>query len=152
VSEAKAEIARAQGTREAKQELYKVATRPDGGAVREDDAEPELMDDENMELRDGEIVAMAVKEAVFEPLLMEEQRALDGHNDGVICLTLHGDKLLSGSSDSTIKVWNTNTWTMSCERTPSKLEGHDGAVYSLVWCMAKTAQLHCRQHNQSVEH
>jgi hypothetical protein len=62
VSEAKAEIARAQGTREGKQELYKVATRADGGAVREDDAEPELLDDEDMELTDGEIVAMAVKE------------------------------------------------------------------------------------------
>jgi hypothetical protein len=62
VSEAKADIARLQGTREGKQELYKVATRADGGAVREDDAEPELLDDENMELRNGEIVAMAVKE------------------------------------------------------------------------------------------
>jgi hypothetical protein len=46
VSEAKAEIARSQGTREHKRELYKVATRVDGGAVREDDAEPELLDDE----------------------------------------------------------------------------------------------------------
>jgi hypothetical protein len=52
VSEAKAEIARAQGTRESKQELYKVTTRPDGGAVREDDAEPELLDDEDTELED----------------------------------------------------------------------------------------------------
>jgi hypothetical protein len=43
VSEAKAEIARLQGTREGKQEPYKVATGPDGGAVREDDAEPELI-------------------------------------------------------------------------------------------------------------
>jgi hypothetical protein len=48
-----AEIARLQGTREGKQELYKVATRPDGGAVREDDAEPEVLDDEEMELKDG---------------------------------------------------------------------------------------------------
>jgi hypothetical protein len=31
-------------------------------AVREDDAEPELLDDESMLLADGEIVAMAVKE------------------------------------------------------------------------------------------
>jgi hypothetical protein len=35
-------------------------------AVREDDAEPELLDDESMRLEDGEIVAMAVKES---PLL-----------------------------------------------------------------------------------
>jgi hypothetical protein len=62
VGEAKAEIARSQGTVEDRQELYKVAERADGLAVREDDAEPELMDDESMLLGDGEIVAMAVKE------------------------------------------------------------------------------------------
>jgi hypothetical protein len=61
VGEAKAEIARSQGTAEARQELYKVAERADGLAVREDDAEPEPLDDEIMELGDGEIVAMAVK-------------------------------------------------------------------------------------------
>jgi hypothetical protein len=47
--------------------LYKVAQRADGLAVREDDAEPELLDDESMLLGDGEIVAMAVKES--PPLL-----------------------------------------------------------------------------------
>jgi hypothetical protein len=66
VGEAKAEIARSQGTAESCQELYKVAERADGLAVREDDAEPELLDDESMLLGDGEIVAMAVKES---PLL-----------------------------------------------------------------------------------
>jgi hypothetical protein len=66
VGEAKKEIARSQGTHEYRQELYKVAERADGLAVREDDAEPELLDDESMLLRDGEIVAMAVKES---PLL-----------------------------------------------------------------------------------
>jgi hypothetical protein len=39
-----------------------VAERADGLAVREDDAEPELLDDETMLLGDGETVAMAVKE------------------------------------------------------------------------------------------
>jgi hypothetical protein len=48
-----AEIARLQGTREGKQELMKAATRPDGGAVREGDAEPEVLGGEEMELRDG---------------------------------------------------------------------------------------------------
>jgi hypothetical protein len=62
VGEAKAEIARSQGTPEACQDLYKVAERADGLAVREDDAEPELLDDESMLLGDGETVAMAVKE------------------------------------------------------------------------------------------
>jgi WD40 repeat protein len=126
VSEAKAEIARAQGTREGKQELFKVATRPDGGAVREDDADPELLDDEDMELRDGEIVAMAVKTA-FDPLHAEEERTLEGHSSTVASFVVHGDKLISGSNDHTIKVWSTDTWT--CERT---LEGHTNSVFSLM--------------------
>jgi hypothetical protein len=62
VGEAKAEIARTQGTSEARQELYKVAVKADGSAVREDDAEPEALKDDAAELGAGEIVAMAVKE------------------------------------------------------------------------------------------
>jgi hypothetical protein len=61
VGEAKAEIARTQGTAESRQELYRVAERADGLVVREDDAEPELLDDENMALKDGDVVAMAVE-------------------------------------------------------------------------------------------
>jgi hypothetical protein len=66
VGEAKAEIARVQGTEVGRQELYRVAVREDGGAVREDDAEPELLDDDSMALEEGALVAMAVKES---PLL-----------------------------------------------------------------------------------
>jgi hypothetical protein len=62
VGEAKTEIACVQGTEEARQELYKVAVRADGGAVREDDAEAEPLDDDDVLLGDGEVVAMAVKE------------------------------------------------------------------------------------------
>jgi hypothetical protein len=61
VGEAKAEIARSQGTAEACQELYRVAERADGLAVREDDAEPELLEDEGIVLEEGEMVTMAVK-------------------------------------------------------------------------------------------
>jgi hypothetical protein len=61
VGEAKAEIARSQGTAEVSQELYKVAERADGVAVREDDAEPELLDDEGTLLEEGDVVAMVVK-------------------------------------------------------------------------------------------
>jgi hypothetical protein len=63
VGEAKSEIARTQGTLEARQELYKVAVRADGSAVREDDAEPEPLDDDAAELENGDMVAMAVKRA-----------------------------------------------------------------------------------------
>jgi hypothetical protein len=61
VGEAKAAIARSQGTAEGRQELYRVAERADGLAVREDDAEPESLEDENLVLEDGDVVAMAVK-------------------------------------------------------------------------------------------
>ena len=65
VGEAKTEIARSQGTAEACQELYRVAERADGLAVREDDAAPELLDDEGAMLADGDLVAMAVKVSRF---------------------------------------------------------------------------------------
>jgi hypothetical protein len=61
VGEAKAAIACSQGTAEDRQELYKVAERADGLAVREDDAEPELLDDEGTFLEEGDVVAMAVE-------------------------------------------------------------------------------------------
>jgi hypothetical protein len=66
VKEAKAEIARVQGTATEHQELYRVAERADGLAVREDDAEPEPLEDESMLLGEGDVVAMAVKDS---PLL-----------------------------------------------------------------------------------
>jgi hypothetical protein len=63
VGDAKAEIARVQGTEVARQELYRVAVREDGRAVREDDSEPELLDDDTLPLEEGAVVAMAVKES-----------------------------------------------------------------------------------------
>jgi hypothetical protein len=65
VGEAKAEIARSQGTAELRQELHRVAEQSYGMAVREDDAEPELLDDQNKELEDGDVVVMAVKVRSF---------------------------------------------------------------------------------------
>jgi hypothetical protein len=61
VGEAKAAIARSQGTAAGCQELYRVAERADGSAVREDDAEPEPLEDESTALGDGDVIAMAVK-------------------------------------------------------------------------------------------
>jgi hypothetical protein len=61
VGEAKTAIARSQGTSESLQDLYRVAERADGSAVREDDAEPEPLEDESMVLEEGDVVAMAVK-------------------------------------------------------------------------------------------
>jgi hypothetical protein len=57
----KVEITRSQGTAASCQELYRVAERADGLVFREDDAEPELLDDESIVLEDGDVVAMAVE-------------------------------------------------------------------------------------------
>jgi hypothetical protein len=88
VGEAKVEIARTQGTLEARQELYKVAVRADGSAVREDDAEPEPLDDDTVELGNGQIVAMAVKEPPLvwrtcdaESVTLSEGGAVATYND-----------------------------------------------------------------------
>jgi hypothetical protein len=103
VGEAKAEIARSQGTPEARQELYKVAERADGLAVREDDAEPELLDDESMLLGDGETVAMAVKESPLlwrtfpaEFITLSEDGALATQSTKAISLTTTGIELTEG--------------------------------------------------------
>jgi hypothetical protein len=111
VSEAKAAIARQQGTPEAGQELYRVATRPDGCGAGEDVIEPDTLYEDDMELRDGEVVTLVVKD-VFVPL---HERTIEGHTDEVHCLVMHGNNLISGSNDNTIKVWNTDTW--ECEHT-----------------------------------
>uniref|UniRef100_A0A6Q2ZFS6 RING-type domain-containing protein n=1 Tax=Esox lucius TaxID=8010 RepID=A0A6Q2ZFS6_ESOLU len=52
-----------------------------------------------------------------------------GHQGPVWCLCVYstGDLLFSGSSDKTIKVWDTCT-TYKCQKT---LEGHDGIVLAL---------------------
>eukprot|EP00118_Oscarella_pearsei_P011255 m.74304 g.74304 ORF g.74304 m.74304 type:complete len:687 (+) comp35879_c0_seq8:28-2088(+) len=52
-----------------------------------------------------------------------------GHEGPVWALCVHGDVLFSGSSDKTIKAWDTHT-NYKCHRT---LEGHHGIVLAL--CM-----------------
>jgi hypothetical protein len=131
-----------------KQELFKVATRAaDGGAVREDDAEPQALDDDNTALRGGEVVAVAVKGG-SDPLHTEVERALGDHTDTVRCLVVHGDVLISGSGDHTIKVWDTDTW--KCEHT---LECHGSWVTAMVMHgdMLISGSRDCTA-NQSVEH
>jgi hypothetical protein len=90
---------------ESRQELYKVAQRADGLAVREDDAEPELLDDESMLLGDGEIVAMAVKESPplvwrtfsADRVTLSEDGAVATHTmQRSFCLTTAGTELTEG--------------------------------------------------------
>ncbi|XP_022101876.1 E3 ubiquitin-protein ligase TRAF7-like isoform X2 [Acanthaster planci] len=50
-----------------------------------------------------------------------------GHQGPVWCLCVYGDYLFSGSSDKTIKVWDTCT-SYTCQKT---LEGHNGIVLAL---------------------
>jgi hypothetical protein len=49
------------GTLAEDQQLYKVAVRQDGGVVREDDAEPEMLADDT-HLGDGELLTLAVSD------------------------------------------------------------------------------------------
>jgi hypothetical protein len=117
VGEAKAEIARTQGTSEARQELYKVAVRADGGAVREDDAEPEALDDDAIELRHREVVAMAVKEAPLvwrtcdeELVTLSEGGAVaaktEDDNDHVETLVTSGTVLTAGKHYWEVEILN----------------------------------------------
>jgi hypothetical protein len=102
VADAKAEIARLQGTAAAQQDLYRVAERADGRAVREDDAEPEPLEDESMELVDGDVVAMAVKEepllwrTVAEGFVTVSGAVATQHNNDKMSLTTTGTELTEG--------------------------------------------------------
>jgi hypothetical protein len=100
VGEAKAEIARTQGTSEARQELYKVAVRADGSAVREDDAEPEPLYDDATELENGEMVAMVVKEA---PLVWRtcDEEIVTLSEGGAVATKLEDD-LMADRSDTLV--------------------------------------------------
>jgi hypothetical protein len=95
VGETKAAIARVQGTAEACQELYKVAERADGLAVREDDAEPELLEDESTVLEDGEMVAMAVKESPLLWRTFAEDRVTLSEGGAVATHTLNEEHSLT---------------------------------------------------------
>jgi hypothetical protein len=93
VGETKAAIARLQGTAEACQELYKVAERADGLAVREDDAEPELLEDGSTVLGDGDMVAMAVKESPLLWRTFDEDRVTLSEGGAVATHTLEDEEI-----------------------------------------------------------
>ena len=69
-------------------------------------------------------------ETHFEPLIpipkYIELATLEGHTYHVVCLTLYGNKLFSGSFDKTIRVWNADT-----HEHLATLEGHTDAVRCL---------------------
>jgi hypothetical protein len=90
VGEAKKEIARSQGTAEGRQELYRVAERADGLAVREDDVEPELLEDESMVLVNLDVVAMAVKEPSLLWRTFAEEYVTLSEEGGVVTKTGNG--------------------------------------------------------------
>jgi hypothetical protein len=103
VKEAKVEIARAQGTAADRQELYRVAERADGLAVREDDAEPEPLEDESMLLGEGDVVAMAVKDSPLlwrtfaaDRVVLSEEGAVATQKDQEFSLTTTGIELTEG--------------------------------------------------------
>jgi hypothetical protein len=101
VGEAKAEIARTQGTSEARQELYKVAVRADGSAVREDDADPEPLDDDAIELGAGEMVAMAVKEQPMFWRTCDEEKVTLSEGGAVATTSDNNDTLVTSGVELT---------------------------------------------------
>jgi hypothetical protein len=62
VGEARTEIMRVGGTPLEQQDLYKLAVREDGGTMREDDTEPEMLEDDMQELADGDVITLAVRD------------------------------------------------------------------------------------------
>lgn len=54
-------------------------------------------------------------------------RALTGHHHSVRAIAAHGDTLVSGSYDSTVRVWKISTG-----ETVQRLQGHTSKVYSVV--------------------
>jgi hypothetical protein len=95
VGEAKAMIAHVQGTEESRQELYRVAVRADGGAVREDDADAEPLDEDDIQLSDGEVVAMAVKELPLVWRTFAEGRVALSEEGGVATQISYGELSLT---------------------------------------------------------
>ena len=58
---------------------------------------------------------------------------LTGHSNNVTCLTIHGDRLFSGSTDLTIRVWNlTITSQQSTYPCISTMLGHTNSINCLV--------------------
>jgi hypothetical protein len=103
VKEAKVEIARVQGSAKGRQELFRVAERADGLAVREDDAEPEPLEDESLLLKEGDVVAMAVKDSPLvwrtfpaDRVVLSEVGALATQKVGGRSLTTTGIELTAG--------------------------------------------------------
>ena len=73
----------------------------------------------------------AVK-GMFERLFFGTYKCLarmEGHTHAVECLTLYGNKLFSGSSDNTIRVWDADT-----HKHLATLEGHTSYVSCLTLC------------------
>jgi hypothetical protein len=84
------------------EELYRVAVRADGGAVREDDTEAEPLDDDAALLGDGEVVAMAVKE--LPPLVWRT------FAEGRVVLLSEGGAVVSGDSDCGSRKYGRSTF------------------------------------------
>jgi len=75
---------------------------------------------------------LVTENSIFETTTSENSndgeliRTLTGHSDLVYSVAVSGDKIVSGSADNTIKVWNLATGEL--ERT---LSGHSGSVTSV---------------------
>lgn len=73
--------------------------------------------------------------ATFDPLqVIKCKGTLVGHSGPVWCLYVHQELLFSGSSDMTIKVWDTGLSNYKCISTLSR---HSGIVLAVCVCSNK---------------
>ncbi|XP_025081950.1 E3 ubiquitin-protein ligase TRAF7-like [Pomacea canaliculata] len=77
------------------------------------------------------LINIGATAGAYDPISMFKCKGtFVGHQGPVWCLCAMGDYLFSGSSDKTIKVWDTSA-SYKCVRT---LEGHTGIVLALCTC------------------
>eukprot|EP00951_Prasinocladus_malaysianus_P044564 scaffold577253_cov32-Prasinocladus_malaysianus.AAC.1 len=81
----------------------------------------------------GSNTALKVWDLQSSGLVVEEP----GHSDGVTCVACASDRkrIVSGSKDKTLRVWDVDSLQPACLRCTATLKGHDREVH----CVALSA-------------
>ena len=73
------------------------------------------------------VVAFEKLVHVYNKFTLKEDFVLSGHDENVLCMDISGDLLVTGSADSTLKLWSINEWN-----DETTLYGHSGAVLAVI--------------------
>jgi F-box and WD-40 domain protein CDC4 len=110
------------GSRDATLRIWKL---PRGDAAADDDDSEEDDEEDESRVRGDGSGGLTVPPADgVNPYFV---RALHGHMHSVRSIAAHGDTLVSGSYDSTVRVWRVSTG-----ETVHRLAGHASKVYSVI--------------------